>query len=337
MKSENLQETRTDTAQNGRTRSAAEDEISLYDIFSALKRQKRPIAICTGLAALVGFLYAIFSTPLYTAAITLGITAESGGALEGVGGQLGSIASLAGINLSGGGTEKDKYIAILKSRELGEHFIAEHSLMPHLFPDRWNVEAARWNEKRPGLASRVATGISKALATISGDEGWREPSPVPTLPQAYKKFEEIKSVSEDPLVGLITVNFRFRDPNLAAEWANAYVAMANEKIRKDVVIETTRAIDYLRSEAEKTTITGLRDRIYGLIENQLGKVMLANSRPQYAFHVLDKAVVPAESSHPKRGLIIILSVLLGGMIGVVSALMAEVWRGRLGRQNEGER
>ena len=48
-----------------------DQEISLRDIFEALKRQRRIIFLVTGITVLIGLLYAILTTPLYTASVTV--------------------------------------------------------------------------------------------------------------------------------------------------------------------------------------------------------------------------------------------------------------------------
>lgn len=49
--------------------------------------------------------------------------------------------------------------------------------------------------------------------------------------------------------------------------------------------------------------------------------MLANASPEYLFKTLDPAVVPELKAKPKRALIFVLGVLLGGMLGVLVVLV----------------
>jgi len=318
--------------ENKEARMMEEQEIYLSDIIAALKLRKKLIFTCTGVSVLIGLLYAIFSTPLYTAVITMRpLEAGEGGALSKLSTQFGGAAALAGISLGEGGSDKDEYIAILRSRDLAGRFIKKYGLMPYLFPKLWDDQANKWKDGKPGMIGRAARGVSKALAALSGDEGWKERGPVPTMWDAYKIFNaKIRSVAEDKKTGIVTLSMKTRDPALAAEWANAYVTMANEAIRKDAVAEATRALTYLNRQADKATVTGLRDTIYSVIEGQLKKIMLANARPEYAFRVIDKAVVPEERSQPKRALIVLLSLVLGGILGAFIALVQETYRGLIG-------
>lgn len=310
--------------------SSGELLISLPELIAVMRRRKMLIGAYVIAAAMAGVLYAVLATPLYTATITVQPTAGEEGALSGLANRLSGAAALAGIKLEGTDSSRSAYIAILQSRELAERFIEEHNLKPLLFPDEWDATKESW--RREGGEKRgVMAAISRFIAYLSKDEGWQaEVSPEPTAWQAYKVFDgEIRTVQEDRQTGLVSVSFEFRNPKLAAEWANAYLALANAEIRADAVREAQRALQHLYAEAEKTNIAGIRDTIYTLIQNQLEKIVLANAREEYAFRVIDKAVIPEERSHPKRALIVALSIIVGGMLGFFNALLIEARRGTL--------
>lgn len=323
---------REELVERGEARQREDEQvIYLSDIVAALKRRKALIFALVGVTTFIGLLYAVLATPLYTAMVTVRpIEMDDGGALSSLGSQLGGAAALVGIDLGGGGSSRDEYIAILRSRALGERFIEDAGLKPYLFPDQWDADKGAWKAGAPGFLGRLARALSKGLAALSGDEGWRERGNIPTLWDAYKLFDEdVRKVSEDRESGLVTLSFEFRDPKRAADWANAYVAMANAEIRNDVLVEATRALAYLNREAEKATVSSLREAISKVIEGQLKKIMLASARPEYAFKVIDKAVVPEERSYPKRALIAILAFMLGGALGVFVALAWEAYSGSL--------
>ena len=63
------------------------------------------------------------------------------------------------------------------------------------------------------------------------------------------------------------------------------------------------------------------------------KAMLANVSEEYAFRVIDPAVVPEERASPKRSRIAMLGLLIGGLLGTLSAFVLNVIR----RQGIGKR
>ena len=49
--------------------------------------------------------------------------------------------------------------------------------------------------------------------------------------------------------------------------------------------------------------------------------MFANVRDEYVFKTIDAAIVPEEKSGPKRALLCILGVLLGGMLSITLVII----------------
>ncbi len=311
-------------------------EITLRDVLDVFGRRKRTIIGGMTFFLSVGLLYAIFATPIYTATATVKLAGDEDGSL-GVSGQLASAASLAGINLGGGGSNSDEYFAILKSRGLAERFIREEDVLPSLFPTRWDQTDKRWRDSPPGMIRRTVWAVQGLLAYLSDDQGWSGDHPAePTMWRAYMKFDgQVRNVTQDEDTGIVTVSFDFPDPRLAAKWVNDYLVLANDEIRERTIDESTRAVAYLEKEAAKTNVAGLRETIYGLVETQMKQITLANARPDFAFRTIDSAVVPEKSSRPKRFLIIVLSAIVGVVFGAFSVLLIEGYKGTLSGEPSG--
>ncbi|GIX17768.1 MAG: hypothetical protein KatS3mg119_1954 [Rhodothalassiaceae bacterium] len=201
---------------------------------------------------------------------------------------------------------------MLRSRELAERFIERYQVMPELFPELWEAEKGDWIPEPP-VTTRIKRTVKSALAAISGDEGYKPRSgSAPTMAEAYEKFDEdVRSISEDLKTGLVSVSMQHRKPELAARWANAYVAMANEEIRQRTIAEAEAVIRFLEHEADRTTDMQLKNAIFDLIQSQLQRVATARARPEYAFRIVDPAKVPQDPAEPKRKLVLALAVLLG--------------------------
>lgn len=308
-------------------------DIALIEIYDILNKNKRSIFIITILFMIGGLLYAVLATPVYTASVIAQPVDERDGDLSGLAGQFGGVAALAGINLGGSGGSREEYLAVLRSRALAQQFISKYELKPYLFPDRWDEVRGGWKADDPGFLTRLRRQLSRFLASISGDSGRREPSDgAPSDWQAYEIFDQdIRVITEDVENGLVSISFRFRDPVLAAKWASGYVELANSVIRARTVDEAKRALDYLVDQAEKSSVAGIREAIFSVIESQLKRIALANARPEFAFRIIDPPVIPEQRSHPRRMLILILSFMLGAMAAVSAVLIREAWRRSLTR------
>ncbi|MCW4630978.1 Wzz/FepE/Etk N-terminal domain-containing protein [Marinomonas rhodophyticola] len=83
-----------------------DDEIDLKELFLALWRGKWIIILITFVFAVGGVLYALSQPNTYKAeAVLASANDNQSGGLAGMAAQFGGLASLAGINLGGGGTD----------------------------------------------------------------------------------------------------------------------------------------------------------------------------------------------------------------------------------------
>lgn len=234
--------------------------------------------------------YAFLATPLYQADVLLTSASppDSSSKLSSLANQLGGLASLVG-NFDTGSDLKVN-MAVLESREFLMGFIQRYQLMPVLFEDQWDADTQSYRPLR-------ATGKP------------------PTLLDAYSKFErKVLKVSQDELTQLVTVSITWQDAELSAAWANDLIAMLNEYLRQRSISEAKKSIGYLEQQLRKTSVGDMRDILFRLIEQQTQSIMLAETREQFAFRVLDKAVVPELHESPKRLLIILVAGLLATLL-----------------------
>ncbi len=272
-----------------REATTKDDEIQLSELLWALWHYKLLIIAVIGLCGSIAMYMAITATPMYRAEAI--VTEVSDASMGGVGGlipQLGGLASLAGVNLGGGSSQTREAKAILASRRLVEEFVQRNTLLSELFPET------------------------------------AEP---PTLWLAVRYFRAaVLNIREDELDGLTTVTIKWKDPVLAAKWANEFVALANEMLRTRAINESSRNIAYLKDQVSKTNVVELQNVLYKLIETETKTQMLASGKPEYAFTVIDPAVVPEVRVSPQRTLMVLTGLVIGGVLGGIIALMHRAFR-----------
>jgi uncharacterized protein involved in exopolysaccharide biosynthesis len=122
--------------------------------------------------------------------------------------------------------------------------------------------------------------------------------------------------SQDKRTGLTSVAISWKDPVIAARWANDFVALANELIRARAESDSSRDIAYLNKQVAQTNVLDLQRIFYSLIESETKTLMLANARTDYAFKNVDPAVAPEQKTSPKRAVIVIFGILVGFAIGL---------------------
>lgn len=284
-----------------------DDEIDLRELFATLWAGKWIVILITILFAAGGVAYALYKPDIYQAnALLAPADGESGGRL---GGQLGSLASLAGVNI-GEDASSNTVIAkeVLQSRVFLTDFIRRHELeAPLMATEAWNDRQNHWV-----YDPEVYNVESGGWGTNEDGESLR-----PTDWDLVEKFRESHlSVSENQDNGMITVRVKSRSPVAAMQWTEWLVEDINEHMRAQDIKEAEASISYLETKLDETNIAGMQQVFYQLIESETRTVMLANAQQEYVFKTVDPAVVPQEKSEPKRALIAVVATMLGGMLGI---------------------
>jgi uncharacterized protein involved in exopolysaccharide biosynthesis len=296
-----------------------DDEIDLRQLFTTLWAGKWLILAITILFAAGGVAYALSKPNIYQASVLLAPANEEGGT-GGISGQLGGLASLAGINIGGGGSNQTVIAKeVLRSRAFLADFIERHNLAaPLMAVDGWNIEQSDWRYNRK--VYNPETG-----QWLPGEDGKSQQPTDWDLVKAFK--EKHLSVSENKENGMVTVSVKSPSPPAAQQWAQWLVEDINEHMRRQDVAEAEARINYLENKLTDTNIAGMQQVFYQLIESETRTVMLANAQQEYVFKTIDPAVVPQEKSEPKRALIAILATMLGGMLGVSIVFIRAFFKG----------
>jgi len=297
-----------------------DDEIDLRELFGVLWSGKIKIIVITAIFAVGSVFYALSIPNQYKATALLAPAQSDGGGLSSALGQLGGLASLAGVSI-GGGESSESQIAqeIMKSWSFVEEFIADNELAV-------KVHAAEgWSKGSNELLINQDTYDSENNQWLTEDSNGN-PAP-PRSWQLFKRFSGMLSVSEDKKSGLVSVSIEYYSPQIAKEWLDMYVAAINSHMQSRQVAKVSNNIAYLKAQIDKTSIAEMREVFYTIIEEQTKNKMVAEASPDYAFVAVSPSMVPEEKSQPKRALICILGTLLGGMLSVLLVLVSHYARG----------
>lgn len=214
--------------------------------------------------------------------------------------QLTNLISMVGISPSSS-SMKAAAIATLQSEVLTERYIKEHKLLPVLFYNQWDQGSGLWNTT--------------------------DRQRVPTLWKANVLFKQkIRRVTDDARSGTVTMSVTWRDPQLAAQWANGLVMLTNDYLKDQAIMEAERNIAYLQTEISKTNVVELRGALYSLMEEEVKGEMLARGRDEYALKVVDPAVAPERPSSPRPVLWISAGAFAGFLATAFFILLRRKWQ-----------
>jgi uncharacterized protein involved in exopolysaccharide biosynthesis len=257
--------------------------------FSLLLRHTRLFLLLTFSGAVAALAISYLFTPVFKADITLVPSDETLGLDQNS--LLGGFSGIASLVGGGGvlGNKESEAIAILKSRGLALSYMQENELLPILFPKKWDPGTHKWKSDKKSY--------------------------VPTLADGYRVFDkEVRNVVENRKTNIITLFITWQDPKLAKQWADGLVDAANDLLRQQQIERSTKNLDYLRTASEKTTVVEVKNSIYKLMESEIKKQMIAMGNKDYAFRVVDPAIVPEKKVFPKHSYFAVFGAAAGAMI-----------------------
>ena len=277
-------------------------EITFEEVVSRIwARKKLVLAVALGAAAIASGI-ALVIPKSYVASTVISPVASNpnngglGGGLSSIATQFGGLASLAGISVPGD-SHKYESLAILQSEQLTEKYIADQNLLPILYASEWDAAKGAWTTS--------------------------DPSKMPTLWKANRDFKHIRLISNDSKTQLTTVSIKWKDPKLAATWANDLVKLTNEYLRDQAITEAEKNIAYLSAQAAKTDVVAIKQGIYTMIQVEINKAMTARGTADFALKVLDPAVPPERPSSPVLSIWLFGGLFGGGLVAAVIAFYLE--------------
>lgn len=302
--------------EQGYNQSNANDEIDLRELFSVIWQGKWLILIVTAVFAVGAVFFAIKQPNIYKSeALLAPASEEQGGGLSALASQFGGLASLAGVNLgSKGGADKTELaIEVLKSRQFTSDFIQRHNILADLMAaDKWDRDTAKLTYDPELYDEQTNTWVREVKAPFK---------PEPSMQEAYKEFSKIIMVNKAKDTGMVTLSVEHLSPTVAQQWVTWLIQDINKVMKERDVAEAHRSSDFLNKQIALTNVADIKTVLYKLIEEQAKTIMFAEVRDEYVFKTIDPALAPEEKAKPKRALICILGVFLGGVLSVMFVLI----------------
>lgn len=219
---------------------------------------------------------------------------------------LGGLASLVGVGVAGGSDESTVNMAVFQSRRLIRELVLENNLQPILYPDNWDGDKKTWKDEEP------------------------------TLWEIVNYFDnDIRSIVIDQETGLVTLSINWIDPEVAVKWVELIIAKVNKILHEEYLNETRKNSEYLKEQLLTTQNAEMRSILFSLIQEQIKKEMLSKTDQEFAYKVIDPAVVPDKKNSPKRSLFAILGLFLGGIVGVMYVCISDYKDKKVSRNSIG--
>jgi capsular polysaccharide biosynthesis protein len=252
------------------------------------------------------FIFAFITPNEFRAEVMLVPASDDSQSSRGLG-QLGGLASLAGISADSGNTKVGLAKELLNDWYFVDSFINENSIKADI------LAAQGWDTATNELLydNDLYDSNTKSWKT-DGDRSLE-----PTDWSAFKKFRTMVVFEERKDSPVIMATLSYYSPDIAAIWLNSLIAAINKKIQNIDVEETQLSIKYLEGKIEQTDLVELKDVFYELMQQQIKTLMLAEIRKEYVLKKVGPIKTPESKFKPKRMVVVILGTILGLLLALM--------------------
>lgn len=286
------------------------EEINFQEIFDVIWNAKIKIFVITTVFAIFSVFYALSIPNQYKSSALLIPAKQEGVTVSNSLGQIGDLASLAGVNLGNDQNDEAKIAEeIMKSWAFIDAFIEDNNLAVEI------MAAEGWDKESNKLLLNDDIYDSKSKKWISKPTSWE-------LFQSFSDKVEVKSNKSSVLM----VSVEYYSPQIAKKWLDLYISAINKHMQSRQIKKVNRNIKYLEKQAQDTSITKMQDIFYGIIGEQIKNKMLAEASPEYVFVPISPSMLPEEKSQPMRSRICITITLLGGILSILFFLGLNYFR-----------
>ncbi len=293
-------------------KNESDDYVNLNSFFSLLWKRKYSLLGVLTICFLVSVSASFLLPNKYQSTVLL-VTAESSDT-DNFLAKYGGLTAFAGLNISEEVNQTKIGLAVIRSKQFTANFIEKRDILVPL------MAAKYWDRETNKLIidqNIYDTEDQKWVRNVSYPHSNR-----PSNEESYKFWtKNVFKINEDKKTGFITMSVEHFSPELAQRWASWLVEDINNNMRNNDVKQAELAIEYLNEEVQKTTSEELKSLLYNLIQSHTEKKMLAFSRPDYVFKVIDPPVISEEKISPQRILIGLLSSFIGVLLYLLYLLV----------------
>lgn len=290
------------------------EEVSLFDAFvMPIWRNKLMVIIFSFVFGALAVMYAITTPNYYKSKAVLATSGNSGGGLSSIVGQFGGLASMAGINIgSGGGDPVATVEELIMSPSFLYNVIEKHNLLIPLMAGK------SWDKVTGELI------LDDELYDTQQQKWIREvpegKSIEPSLWEAHLAFKRLISISYRKKDGIFILEVESLSPILAKSWTELLTAEINLFYKERDKKRIRKEIEYLQAEIDKTKVAEIREVFYELIGEKVKTDLLASTKDEYLLSYIAKPVLADSKHRPKRALIVLIGLFIGGVFGSLIAI-----------------
>jgi uncharacterized protein involved in exopolysaccharide biosynthesis len=294
------------------------DDIDISEIFNLIWRFKYLLISSIIVFGLLSVSYSLTLPNIYTSSAVMKTT-DSAGDSSDSGGAVGSLAQMAGLNLSPSaatGSKSDLAVATILSRDFLKHLLN----FPKFAANIYAVDKYDKASKKISYNDKIYD---------SENDTWKidEPSYV----ELYKDYVDMLDTSFEKKTGYITIKLQHQSPFVAEELLSLIIREANLLARARDKQQSTDSLEYLTNQLDLIQQKDIKLSINQLIGVEMRKLTLVNIEENYLIEPIDSPFIPHIKTHPARARISIIGTIAGF---VATLFLLILWYLIAGRKRE---
>ncbi len=265
------------------------NEISIIDLWEVLFKDRFRIIFITFLFGICSIIYALTVTELWKPEVTI-YPSEDRDDASSINSSLSQFFSPVVQ-----GSKSAKYLAILLSRNFLLKFIQDEKIEKKLFEKDWNLDKGIWKDDPPSKN------------------------------ELYRTMKNIIEIDKDEATGIIRVSITWHDKEFASSTANKLINKLNNHIRLSDVEDYRNQLKFVEEQIKNTNLNEVRLVLFNIVEKLTSNIMIAETKTQYAFKVIDYAYPPEYRFFPQRTNLVLLSTFIGFFLSCILSILINIF------------
>jgi len=271
-----------------------ENEINLGVYFAILRKQWWKICGISLVVGVATLLYMFTKPNLYRSTAVIMPAADEGK-------QSPALGALVSMGISVGGPSKVEDLEVLfKSNDLTARVFNRHNHWSVLLGDAYDPSTGMVRPSRFSLER----GKGKAPKP-AGD--W----------DAVRAASKAMVVTTNRRSGSLTLSFESTSAQESAAIVKDFLDEAKNRLQEEAFDRATKNKKFIEEQISRTIDPLTRDRLYGLLGQEVEREMMARNREQFGFRVIDSPRVPDKKTGPSRIRITVTVSFLGFLVACI--------------------
>ena len=266
------------------------NEISIIDLWEVLFKDRFRIIFITFLFGICSIIYALTVTELWKPEVTIYPSEKDKDGASSINSALSQFISPVAQD-----SKSAKHLAILLSRNFLIKFIQDEKIEKELFEKDWNLDKGIWKDDPPSKN------------------------------ELYRTMKNIIEIDKEEATGIIRVSITWHDKEFASSTANKLINKLNNHIRLSEVEDYRNQLKFIEEQIKNTNLNEVKLVLFNIVEKLTSNIMIAETKTQYAFKVIDYAYPPEYRFFPQRTNLVLLWTFIGFFLSCILSILINIF------------